>query len=80
MTLIFKISVIVIRIGAKLQRFESLNFDFCVVNFDTMKLIFYNIVAQTLIPQGFSGIEKERKLQYFWYHNFRSYMVEQVSS
>lgn len=58
-------------------RLESLNFDFCAFNFDTMKLIFYSIVAQTLIPQGFSDIEKERKLQYQWYHNFRSY-VEKV--
>ena len=53
----------------------SINFDFYVVNFDTMKLIFYNIVVQTLTPQGFSDIEKERKLQYQWYHNFRSYVV-----
>ena len=26
--------------------------------------------------QDFFDIEKERKLQYRWYHNFRSYMVE----
>ena len=25
--------------------------------------------------QGFANIEKERKLQYQWYHNFRSYVV-----
>ena len=61
--------------GAKTRGFESLNFDFCVVNFDTMKLIFYAKVSQTLIPQGFLDIEKERKLQYQWYHNFRSYVV-----
>ena len=56
-------------------RFESSHFDFRLVNFDTTKLIFYNIVAQTLMSQGFSNIEKERKLQYLWYHNFRSYVV-----
>ena len=58
----------------KMGRFESLNFDFGVVNFDTMKLIFYAIMSEALIPQGFLDIEKERKLQYHWYHNFRSYM------
>ena len=57
-------------------RFESLNFDFCVINFDTMKLIFSAKVSETLMTQGFRDIEKERKLQYQWYHNFRSYMVE----
>ena len=57
-------------------RFESFNFDFCVVNFDTMKLIFSAKVLETLMPQGFSDKKKERKLQYLWYHNFRSYMVE----
>ena len=55
---------------------ESSNFDFCVVNFDTMKLIFYAIMSKTIIPQSFLDIEKERKLQYLWYHNFRSYVVE----
>ncbi len=59
----------------KKGRLESSHFDFCVVNFDTMKLIFSAIVPQALIPQGFSDIEKERKLQYLWYHNFRSYVV-----
>ena len=54
---------------------ESLNFDFRVVNFDTMKLIFCAIMSEALIPQGFLDIEKERKLQYHWYHSFRSYMV-----
>ena len=58
-------------------RLESPNFDFGVVNFDTMKLIFYVIMSETLIPQGFLNIEKERKLQYQWYHNFRSYVAEQ---
>lgn len=57
-------------------RFESLNFDFCVINFDTMKLIFSAKVSETLMTQDFRDIEKERKLQYQWYHNFRSYMVE----
>ena len=55
---------------------ESLNFDFGVINFDTMKLIFSAIVSQILMPQGFLYIEKERKLQYQWYYNFRSYVVE----
>ena len=32
-------------------------------------------MSETLIPQGFLDIEKERKLQYQWYHNFRSYVV-----
>ena len=41
-----------------------------------MKLIFFAKVAETLMPQGFLDIEKERKLQYLWYHNFRSYVVE----
>ena len=54
---------------------ESPNFDFGVVNSDTMKLIFSTIVLQIFMPQGFLGIEKERKLQYQWYHNFRSYVV-----
>ena len=57
-------------------RFESPNLDFYVVNFDTMKLIFCVKTAEILILQGFSEIEKERKLQYRWYHNFRSYVVE----
>ena len=60
--------------NVKIGGFESLNFDFCVVNFDTMKLIFYSVVSKALMPQGFSNIEKERKLQYLWYHNFRSYL------
>ena len=57
-------------------RLESPNFDFGVVNFDTMKLIFSAKVLETLITQDFLDIEKERKLQYLWYHNFRSYVVE----
>ncbi len=56
-------------------RLESLNFDFGVVNFATMKLIFCVKTAEILILQGFSEIEKERKLQYQRYYNFRSYMV-----
>ena len=27
------------------------------------------------MAQGFLQKEKERKLQYQWYHNFRSYLV-----
>ena len=60
----------------KMGRFESPNFDFCVINFDTMKLIFCVKTAEPHIPRGFWSIEKERKLQYQWYHNFRSYVVE----
>ena len=75
MTRNFKISVIVIWFIVKPRGFESLNFDFCVFNFDTMKLFYYAELAEAHMPQGFSGIEKERKLQYHWYHNFRSYVV-----
>ena len=39
-----------------------------------MKLFFSAKVSETLMTQGFRDIEKERKLQYQWYHNFRSYM------
>ena len=41
---------------------KLLNFDFCVVNFDTMKLIFYAIMSQVLMQQGFSDIEKGTKV------------------
>lgn len=37
---------------------ESLNFDFVVVYFDTMKLIFSAKVSETLMPQG---VFKDRK-------------------
>ena len=46
------------------------------VNFDAMKLIYFTKMVEALMPQGFWNIEKERKLQYQWYHNFRSYLVE----
>ena len=39
-----------------------------------MKLIFCVKTAEPLIPQGFLQKEKERKLQYQRYHNFRSYV------
>ena len=61
--------------GAKFDRFESLNFDFGAVNYDTMKLIYYAEMAEILVWHGFLEIEKERKLQYQWYYNFRSYVV-----
>jgi hypothetical protein len=35
-----------------------------------MKLIFCVKIEEPLIPQGFIDIEKERKLQYLWYHSF----------
>ena len=57
-------------------RLESLNFDFGVSNFDTMKLIFCAKASKRFMPEWFTDIEKERKLQYQWYHNFRSYVVE----
>ena len=76
MTLIFEISVIVICFGAKWDGFKSPNLDLRVVDFDTMKQIFCAIMSEALIPQGFLDIEKERKMQYHWYHNFRSYVVE----
>ena len=62
-------------IGVMLYEIND-NFDVCAVNFDTIKLILYVIVSKALISQGFLDIEKERKLQYRWYHNFRSYVVE----
>ena len=42
--------------SSKWCKFKSLNFDFGVVNFDTMKLIFCAKVAKSLIQQGFSEI------------------------
>ena len=61
--------------ASKLRGFESPNFDFGEVDFDTMKRIFCTETVENLMPQGFGNIEKERKLQYQWYHNFRSYLV-----
>ena len=61
MTLILKISVIVIRIGAILQRFKSLRFDFCVFNFDTMKVILFGKAPKSLMVSYFLQKEKERK-------------------
>ena len=75
MTLIFKMSVMVIYFGVKQVEFKSFNFNFSAFNFDTIKLIFSAKASQTLMPQSFLEIEKERKLQYQWYHNFRSYVV-----
>ena len=51
--LIFEISVIVICLGAKVGGFESLNFDFFVINFDTMKRISLAKVPKSLVPSGF---------------------------
>ena len=42
-------------------RFESLNFDFCVFSFDTMKRISFAKVAKNLNPNGFRQKEKERE-------------------
>ena len=41
----------------------------------TLKLFFYAGKPKRLVIQGFLQKEKERKLQYQWYHNFRSYLV-----
>ena len=40
-----------------------------------MKFIFYAGKPKSLMVQGFLQKEKERKLQYQWYHNFRSYLA-----
>lgn len=45
--------------------------------FPTLKLIFYAPKPKSLKVQGFLQKEKERKLQYQWYHNFRSYLVRE---
>ena len=41
-----------------------------------LKLFFYAGKPKRLVVQGFLQKEKERKLQYGWYHNFRSYLVQ----
>jgi hypothetical protein len=41
----------------------------------TLKFIFFARQPKSLVVQGFLQKEKERKLQYQWYHNFRSYLV-----
>ena len=41
----------------------------------TLKLFFYAGKPKRLVIQGFLQKEKERKLLYQWYHNFRSYLV-----
>ena len=45
--------------------------------FPTLKLIFYAPKPKSLVLQAFLKKEKERKLQYQWYHNFRSYLVRE---
>ena len=60
-TLFFAISVIVVCLDAKTDRFESLNFDFCVFNFDTMEFISLAEVSKSLVLSGFCQKEKERK-------------------
>ena len=45
--------------------------------FSTLKLIFYAPKPKSLVLQAFLKKEKERKLQYQWYHNFRSYLVRE---
>ena len=61
MTLFFAISVIMICFGAKWGGFESPNFDFYVVNFDTMKRISFAKIQKNLAPSSFLQKEKERK-------------------
>ena len=41
-----------------------------------MKLFFYAPQPKSLVLRAFLIKRKERKLQYQWYHNFRSYLVE----
>ena len=41
----------------------------------TMKLFFYAPQPKSLVLQAILIKRKERKLQYQWYHNFRSYLV-----
>ena len=41
-----------------------------------MKLFFYVPQPKSLVLRAFLTKRKERKLQYQWYHNFRSYLVE----
>lgn len=41
-----------------------------------MKLFFYALQPKSLVLRAFLIKRKERKLQYQWYHNFRSYLVE----
>ena len=53
MTLNSKISVIVICVHAKMDRFKSLNFDFGVFNFNTMKLISFAKMPKNLALSGF---------------------------
>ena len=40
-----------------------------------MKLFFFATQPQSLVLQAILIKRKERKLQYQWYHNFRSYLV-----
>ena len=40
-----------------------------------MKLFFYAPQPKSLVLRAFLTKRKERKLQYQWYHNFRSYLV-----
>ena len=42
-------------------RFKSLRFDFCVFNFDTMKVILFGKVPKSLMVSYFGQKEKERK-------------------
>ena len=41
-----------------------------------MTFILFSRKPKTLVLRAFLIKRKERKLQYQWYHNFRSYMVE----
>ena len=60
-TRIFKISVIVICVGAKMGRLESLNLDFYVFNYDTAYQISFAKVPKSLVLSYFLTKEKERK-------------------
>ena len=45
----------------KMGRFKSLRFDFCVFNFDTMKVILFGKAPKSLMVSYFWQKEKERK-------------------
>ena len=62
-------------IGSKFMRFFSSTRQEKRRQLPTLKLIFCAGKPKSLEPLAFSVKRKERKLQYLWYHNFRSYLV-----
>ena len=59
--------------GLKTCRFKSLRFDFCVINFDTMKFILIAKVLKILVPSHFWQKRKGTQVSYQY---LRSNMVE----